>query len=276
MDCVVEPEAHAGFELQPLASASVSVPATTIDWIGALECEALQHRAVRHPYLARLADGRLPDGRWALIDFARNYHGYSIAFPRYLTTVISRLEDADARQMLIDNLNEESGHYSDEDYQNLAAIGVKRCWIEGIAHPDLFRLFCRALGVDVARWTEQPPVVLWRERFLGVLADGTPAEALGALGLGTETIVRAIYGPIVQAIARLDLPKHDTVFFPLHTAVDDNHQATLKAISADVARSQEGRRELRRGMLQALELRAAFWDWLHGRALDPRTSESMA
>ena len=86
--------------------------------------------------------------------------------------------------------------------------------------------------------------------------------------------MRAIYGPIVQAISRLDLSAHDTVFFPLHTAVDDNHQATLKAISADVARSQEGRRDLRRGMLQALELRADFWDWLHGRALDPLASEA--
>ena len=273
MDCaVISPRAEAEFELPQ--DACVSEPDSTIDWVGALEREALQHRAVRHPYLEALANGTLPDGRWALIDFARNYHGYSIAFPRYLTTVISRLEDADAREMLLDNLNEESGHYSEADYQELAAIGVKRCWIEGIAHPDLFRQFCRALGADVARWTEQPEVVMWRERFLGVLAHGTPSEALGALGLGTETIVRAIYGPFVQAIARLDLSAHDTVFFPLHTAVDDNHQATLKAISADVARSQEGRRDLRRGMLQALALRADFWDWLDGRALVPLVAEA--
>jgi len=110
-------------------------------------------------------------------------------------------------------------------------------------------------------------VVCWREMFLDILSNGSPAEALGALGLGTETIVQTIYQPFVAAIDRLgDLNPADSVFFPLHTAVDDHHQATLKAIAADFAATPEGRNDLAKGMHKALALRDAFWSWLHERA----------
>jgi hypothetical protein len=79
-----------------------------------------------------------------------------------------------------------------------------------------------------------------------------------------------VYGSFVKALARLgDLHPRDTVFFPLHTAVDDHHQATLQEVSAEFARTDEGRAGLRRGMLKALSLRASFWDWMHERASNP-------
>jgi hypothetical protein len=42
--------------------------------------------AVQHPYLKALDEGTLPDTRWALADFARNYYGYSSAFALQLRT----------------------------------------------------------------------------------------------------------------------------------------------------------------------------------------------
>jgi hypothetical protein len=82
--------------------------------------------------------------------------------------------------------------------------------------------------------------------------------------------------PFVKAIEELgDLKPEDTVFFPLHTAVDDHHQAALQAISTDFAWSEEGRTGLRRGMLKALSLRCTFWDWLYQRALDPSRAEQV-
>ncbi len=245
-------------------------------YVRALAAEALTHRAVRHPYLQALADGAVPDLRWAMADFARNYYGYSSHFPRYLTTVISRLEDPAHRRALLENLTEESGIYGEGEYTELASFGVKREWIEGIAHPLLFQRFSRAIGVDHARHKEKDQVVCWREMFLSVLSEGSPAEALGALGIGTENIVRTIYGPFVKALSRLDLRPEDTVFFPLHTAVDDHHQATLEAISADFARTEEGRVGMRRGMLKSLALRTAFWDWMHDRAKAPARAEAVS
>lgn len=240
------------------------------NYVAALATESLQHRAVQHPYLRALADNQLPDLHWALADFAKQYASYSAHFPRYLTTVISRLEDPAHRSALMENLTEESGVYEDEELQELENIGIQRDWIVGIPHPILFRRFASALGVDLKTRVESDQVACWREMFLGILAGGSAAEGLGALGLGTENIVQTLYGPFVKAIAHLGtLAPEDSVFFPLHTAVDDHHQATLQEISAAYATTEEGRVGLRRGMLKALQLRSAFWDWLYARAQNP-------
>ena len=238
--------------------------------VDSLARQALRHQAVRHPYLKALALGELPDQHWALRDFASQYHGYSAHFPRYLTAVISKLDNPDHRQALLENLTEESGHYEQEELEALAAIGIAPEWIVGLPHPELFRRFRRALGVmDADTCSEAIEVVCWREQFLAILTGGSAAEALGALGLGTETIVQTIYQPFVQAIERLGLDPRDSVFFPLHTAVDDHHQATLRDIAIDLAGTAQGRLDLSKGMHKALALRCSFWSWLHQRAMQP-------
>jgi pyrroloquinoline quinone (PQQ) biosynthesis protein C len=245
-------------------------------YVSYLAEESLRHRAVRHPYLRALHDGSLPDSRWALADFARHYYGYSANFPRYLTAVISRLDTAEHRRGLLDNLTEESGIYEEEELEILAGMGVQREWIEGVPHPQLFKRFSVAMGIDHSREQEADQVRGWRELFLLLLSNGTPAEAVGALGLGTENIVRTVYTPFLAAISRVDdLAPQDAVFFPLHAAVDDHHQATLQAISVHHAETPERRAELRRGMLKALSLRSAFWDWLYARALNPSAADDV-
>ena len=89
-----------------------------------LEAAALSHRAVRHPYLEALADGRLPDSAWALADFALQYQGYSVHFPRFLSAVISRLEKPAHRHDLLANLMEESGQYDDRELALLENQGI--------------------------------------------------------------------------------------------------------------------------------------------------------
>ena len=223
-------------------------------FVAQLAEQALQHRAVRHPYLQALTDASLPDVRWALTDFARHYYGYSAHFPRYLTTLISRLENPAHWRALLENLTEESGVYADGELRELAEIGVERDWIEGVPHPHLFQRFASALGVNFKAYKEADQVVCWRELFLQLLANGSPAEAIGALGFGTENIVRTLYGYFVRALDSLgDLAPCDTVFFKLHTAVDDHHQSSLQAIAVDFASSNQGGADLRRGMLKAFD-----------------------
>ena len=110
-------------------------------------------------------------------------------------------------------------------------------------------------------------VVCWRESFYHLLANGSPAEAVGAIGLGTENIVNKIYTPIIQAIKRLGtLERRDYVFFELHCEVDDDHHEALLRIAHDFAEIPGNRIDLRKGMLKALGFRARFWDWMHERA----------
>ncbi len=258
-------------QLQPASSSVVDgVLLTSLDaraCVEGLVVEACRHRAVRHPYLKALATGDLPDTRWALSDFARHYYGYSAHFPRYLTATISRLEAPAHRRALLENLVEESGQYHEEDLRLLERRGVRREWIVGVPHPELFRRFREALGLQGEFGLDGIEVSCWRELFYETMAHGSPAQAVGALGLGTETIVRLVYSHFLPAIERARLPPEDTVFFPLHCDVDDAHQETLKSIAVDLAATESGRRDLERGMRKALFLRASFWDYLHERAL---------
>lgn len=242
-------------------------PSTGEQVVIALGEAALHHRAVRHPYLAALAHGNLPDLDWALADFARQYEGYSTHFPRYLTALISRLENPSHRAALLDNLVEESGHYGEGELAILAEEGIEAGWIVGVPHPELFRRFRIAVAGEVQEGEEELEVVCWRDMLLSVLSLGSAAEAVGALGLGTEHIVATIYKPFVKAIARQGvLAPRDTVFFPLHTLVDDAHQAILRDIATDFAASEQGRLDLAKGMHKALALRESFWSWMHERA----------
>lgn len=253
------------------ATALTGVDAAT--YVDGLVQEALTHPAVRHPYLQDLAQGRVPDLWLAVQDFAQQYYGYSSHFPRFLTALISRLEQPRHRAALVANLTEEAGQYTAADLAELTDLGIDPVWIEGIPHPELFQRFRQAMGVGHSGEEGLDlEVVCWREQLLALLSGCSAAEAVGALGLGTETIVPMIYAPFVAAVETLGLPPRERVFFLLHTAVDDHHQATLREIAIDCAATAQGRIDLAKGMRKALALRHAFWSWLHQRALQSSAS----
>ncbi|MEM9381241.1 MAG: iron-containing redox enzyme family protein [Planctomycetota bacterium] len=231
---------------------------------------ALAHRAVRHPFLTSFASG----GFGARTDevaseLARWYHGYSSRFPTYLTAVIERLERADHRELLGENLAEERGRLDPDERETIESLGIDMADVDGIPHPILFERYCDAVGVtrDVRR-TPPVPTLEWRSSFLGMLRAGSAAFGVGALGLATESIVAATYEKILEGLRRIDgLERRDVVFFELHCHVDDQHQEDLLDIARDLASQPGGLAELERGMLASLDLRASFWDALHASCL---------
>lgn len=247
----------------------VSKGDTGESYLQGLVQEAISHPAVNHPYLTDLAQGNLPDLEWAIRDFAIQYPGYCAHFPRYLTMVISKLDSPAHRTTLLQNLTEESGVLDQEELDVLIEHEIDPEWVQGIPHPKLFERFQHALGVyDSHEHTDDAiEVVCWRESFYHLLANGSAAEAVGAIGLGTENVVGNIYTPIIQAIKHLGtLDRKDYVFFELHCEVDEDHHEALLAIARDFSDVPDNCIDLRKGMLKALGLRAIFWDWMHNRA----------
>lgn len=230
--------------------------------------QALQHRAVDHPYLRDLRDGKFSNMNLILKDFAKQYGAYSDWFPKYLSTVISKLENPKHKEHLMENLSEEKGHLHDEDIEAIKKLGIKEEWVQGISHCDLFERFQNALGVS-PKSTIGTEVNLWRKSFLGLLEEGNEATGVGAIGIGTESIVKHVYKYIIEAIENhTDLQLKDYVFFPLHTEVDDEHGLILLEIAREITTSggPEALENLKTGMFQALELRAKFWDHMMVRA----------
>jgi pyrroloquinoline quinone (PQQ) biosynthesis protein C len=167
----------------------------------------------------------------------------------------------------LENLSEESGHLHEEEMDAIRDLGIKDEWVQGIPHPQLFKRFQKAMGV-ASNNEPEIQVEIWRESFLSLIQSGTAINAVGAIGLGTESIVKFIYKDLIQAIEKhTDLTLEDYVFFPLHTEVDDEHGLILLNIAEQMAsESIEAESELRKGMLKALNLRAAFWDDMYERA----------
>lgn len=234
--------------------------------------EALAHPALNHPWLTATAAGSFQDPAWALRDYAWHYHGYSSWFPYYLKAVIANLTDDDHRALLRENLEEEQGHLGAEDQEALREVGIDPATVDGVPHPELFRRFCRAMGLGSDALADIAPATRrWRNKFRRFLENASPAAAVGALGLGTESVVKPIYQQLLAGIQKLPfLSRQDYVFFELHCLVDDQHQEDLLAVAGDLCATQEGREQVREGMLTALDLRTELWNVLHQRAQSHR------
>ncbi len=245
-------------------------------FLTALIDESGSHPALNHPWLTAIAAGDFPNMSWALRDYAWHYQGYSSWFPHYLRAVIDRLDREDHKELLLVNLQEENGYLGAEERATLRTVGVDPDTVDGVPHPALFRKFCEALGIGrEALAHPDPATIRWRSRFRSFLEQSSPAAGVGALGLGTECVVKRIYEQILPGIRQLPfLDREDYVFFDLHCVVDDQHQEDLLSVARDLIASPEGRQELRRGMLTALDLRCELWDRLYSRAMSHQQAAS--
>jgi len=213
-----------------------------------------------------------PDMRGALRDFAWQYHAYSSGFPSYLRCAIHKLEAPQLRRLLEENLREEQGELGLSEQRQLRRAGLHPESVAGVPHPKLYRAFCGSLGIsgeDLAHPTREAR--LWQKEFLAFLEGASLPAILGALGPGTEGIVRPIYGTLLSALRSLpNAEEIDLRFIVVHCNLDDQHAQDLRAVSHAFMSSASDRREMRAGMLKALALRARFFTHLHRRALEEK------
>ncbi|WP_299586600.1 iron-containing redox enzyme family protein [uncultured Microbulbifer sp.] len=236
-------------------------------WLEQLSQEALKHRAINHPYLVQFSNASLPDFRYAVADFAQQYSLYSSRFVNLLTAVISKLTDQKHRNILLDNLSEESGYYAENELQELHSHGIDPSWVRGIPHAELFNRFREKATRDIAEIPVSDDAAIWYDMLSAVLLYGSTEEAIGALGLGTEHVVSSIYPFIEKGLKQIpEISPEDYCFFSVHTLIDDHHAESLNQIALDFANTEMGRKRLHYGVLKSLNLRAAFWDGLLDRA----------
>ena len=174
---------------------------------------------------------------------------------------MSKLEEQKHRSILLENLCEESGMIEEEELEELEELGIKAEWVQGVPHPEMFAHFRKAIGAEAVSDTGEIARI-WKELFISQLTQANAAEALGALGLGTESIVKHFYRPLIRAIRNhTDLDRRDYVFFELHAELDDEHGELMLEIAAELIEQDPANAEaMRRGMQKALGLRSLFCD----------------
>ena len=240
---------------------------TPTEFVDALAAEALDHVAVHHPFLERIASGDLPNVAWSLRDYAYQYAFYSREFPNYLVGVIENLESAEHREALLENLAEERGNPESGAFEDLP-------------HTELFEHFQRAIGIDETYRAENKPattVEVWRDLALQKCQSEQIGVAVGAIGVGTEFIVPTVYTYLLEGIRTYtELTEQDYFFFTLHATCDQEHADDLRKITIDLAGPSSNREAIRFGVLSALNLRKAFFDIMLSRAMDapPAASDS--
>jgi pyrroloquinoline quinone (PQQ) biosynthesis protein C len=245
-------------QIKPLRSWELLHRGSAEEFVNALCDDALQHPAVNHEYLKRLADGKLPDMQFALRDYCHQYHFYSGDFTRYLEAVIAGLSSEKHRLVLGHNLDEECGIGDEANPDN-------------IPHTELFQRFSSAAGVTPSYKESAPActtVSVWRDLFLQKCRSLQTGVGLGAIGIGTELIVSTVYSYLHKAVgAHSEMSPDDYIFLTLHMDCDDQHAADLKQISIELAEDLSVREALRFGVLSSLNLRHTFWDVMLARAL---------
>lgn len=229
-----------------------------------LQSYAASSYAANHPLLVALSQGAFHDLPGALRRFLREYYIYSRGFTRYLGAVMSALHSPEHRAALAGNAAEEAGVL---DAHHEAELRAARIDPEDARapHPELFRRFLRAVDMDPEALLVDPPHLatqVFCETLHDICRGGEQAQAVGAIGLGTEGIVRPMYGRMLRAIERAwpSLAPRERVFFELHAAVDDDHARVLRDIAVSLARSPSGGRQLALGTLKSLHARAMFFD----------------
>ena len=222
---------------------------------------ALSSKAVKHPYLERLSQGDFPNVDMAWRDFAFQYGVYSSQFVKYLSAVIGQLNSEDHRKILQSNLLEEQGHAHDVELPADVLASI-----DGVPHTLLFRRFQQAVGVDRQTMSISETAKRWSDQFLK-LCHSSEQAGVGAIGIGTEFIVSAIYRQILDGLKQNPrITLQDRVFFDLHSECDESHAAELIEITEAMLSGTEAIQRVEHEVLTALDLRAQFWDDMLSRA----------
>ena len=242
-------------------------------FINAMRDHVFDSSAVKHPYLEAIRNGDFPNVELALKDFSFQYGIYNSQFIRCLSAVIDNLGQAEHKQILQSNLDEERGHVHDIELPPDVLASI-----DGVPHPDLFRRFQEALGVDAGYCVEvsgHSSGLIWSQKFLN-LCEMNEYVGVGAIGIGTELIVSNIYNQILiglKAHSSLTVMQH--VFFDLHSECDDEHGAQMLLIAEELALDQRACDKIEYGVNAAIKLRTEFWDSMLERALAfPASSDS--
>jgi pyrroloquinoline-quinone synthase len=178
---------------------------------------AIQERhLLTHPFYTKWVAGTLP--KRSIQDYARQYYAFESSFPRFLSAIHSRTEEADVRQTLLVNLWDEE--HGDEN------------------HSELWLRFAEGMGVD-----RRDVVGAARTEATEALVDTyrrSATEAPVAAGVAAihayERQVPAVAGAKIDGLRRhygVSDPR-TLEFWEVHRSLDEEHAGAERAVLADL------------------------------------------
>jgi pyrroloquinoline-quinone synthase len=176
----------------------------------------LTDRVLRHPFLAGCANGTVT------LDQLRSFlvqHGkYARYFTRYLCALISQLDEGDDVLRLAENLTEELGCGADAEMRT--------------PHSRIYADMLKDFGIDLDAHPINPETQNLIDTMFMLCRQPRGTAGLGAMCLGAEGLVPAVYTRIIEGFRNRDVDLQRLEFFSIHIECDDGHAATMYEILA--------------------------------------------
>ena len=209
-------------------------------------CEIANHHPLwKHEFLNRCRTGNLflPDVQVLAVQMYK----FSKEFNRILAGILSCCQDESAQLVILENLFDEMGQGDINQ-----------------SHPELFRRFTRALGIDddtLAILPTAPETRALIETYLRIPHQYGYLAALGAVCYASEGIVSSLYTQLYKGIVgAAPLPKESLTFFEVHIDVDDSHAAKLAAVIEPRITTIEDDIKIRSAITEAMNARVQFFN----------------
>ena len=179
--------------------------------------ENLIHRVRAHPFLERCRNGTITLNE--LKEYLVQQGLYSAYFTRYLCALMSNLPSSDAVLKLAENLFEELGLDGGD----------------ATPHHVIYRHMLERFGLSIKGIEPRPSTKKLIDTMLHHCKNPNPSYGLGAICLGAEALVPALYADIISGFAARGAEAKDIDFFRIHVECDDGHAATLRDLMVNIA-----------------------------------------
>jgi pyrroloquinoline-quinone synthase len=190
-------------------------------FLTALEERIARYDLLCHPYYKAWTAGELT--REDLREYASDYYHHVAAFPAYLSTLHSRLEDGEQRRAVLRNLCGEE--------------------IEGRPHSEMWLDFAEGMGADRTEVRSREPLVEVQDVIAGfqrVAREGSTAEALAAFYAYESQVPRVAKQKADGLALRYGADAKTCGYFTLHQFADVEHSAVWREqLSTEVSAHPE-------------------------------------
>jgi pyrroloquinoline-quinone synthase len=190
---------------------------TVLERVDALIAEL---HLLKHPFYTKWREGSLP--REALQEYARQYYAFESTFPRLLSALHSRTDDAAVRQSILDNLwDEEHGE---------------------VNHAEMWLRFGEGIGVDradvrSAQWNEGTQQLL--STYWSAVSEGPLAAGVAALYAYEGQVPEVASEKINGLRQHYDVDDARTLsFFTVHSTLDIEHSGAERDMIGSLAASE--------------------------------------
>jgi pyrroloquinoline-quinone synthase len=219
------------------------------------------HPLWNHEFLTCCRTGNLflPDVQLLAVQMYK----FSKEFNRILASILSCCQDENTQLVILENLFDEMGQGDVNQ-----------------SHPELFRRFTRALGIDDKTLTAlptAPETLALIETYLRIPHQYGYLAALGAVCYASEGIVSSLYTQLYKGIVNAaPLPKESLIFFEVHIDVDDSHAAKLAAVIEPRISTSEEDIKVKLAIVEAMDARVQFFNGIQRQiskySLSPNSS----